>query len=229
VLGQYDRSWTWSQMHSINNAALAFLNAGFTTDGLRIDNVTDGVRPRAGGAFTIRNMWLSYVRDDCVENDHLQDGLVDDSLFDGCYVGFSARPSAAIISSGYDGRGKVWTIQNTLVRLQPLPGPDGATSDGLGTGGFFKWHLWGDPVNSLSPQLALHHNVFLAERVGVVGADRMGIPPGELVACSDNVMVWLGPGDYPAPLPSCFTVTTDPAVWDAAVADWKVRHGVPLP
>jgi hypothetical protein len=225
VLGQYDRTLSWTDSHTPNNAAISFLNGLLTIDGARIDNVTDGIRPRAGDSFTIRNAWLSYIRDDCVENDHLQGGLIDDTLFDGCYVAFSARPSPAIISSGYNGAGKVWTIQNSLIRLQPMPGPDGATPDGLGHAGFFKWHLWGDPANSLSPKLALHGNVFMAERVGVVGADRMGIPPGELGDCSDNVMVWLGPGDYPATLPpACFTVTKDPAVWDSAVADWLARH-----
>src|SRR5262249_34905058 len=74
VAGQYDRSWTWTQMHDLNNAAMAFDNAGFTVDGLRADNVEDGVRPRKGDNFTIRNTHLSYVRDDCVENDHVQGG-----------------------------------------------------------------------------------------------------------------------------------------------------------
>jgi len=37
-------------------------------------------------------------------------------------------------------------------------------------------------------------------------------------------MVWLGPGDYPVPLPSCFTVTKDRSVWDNAVAAWKANH-----
>ena len=53
----------------------------------------------------------------------------------------------------------------------------------------------------------------------------MGIP-SSLTACSNNVMVWLGGGLYPAPLPACFTVTTDRAVWDDAVASWKLRHGI---
>ena len=57
------------------------------------------------------------------------------------------------------------------------------------------------------------------------GASTMGIP-SSLVGCSNNVMVWLGQGPYPAPLPACFTVTTDRSVWDAAVATWKLRHGV---
>src|SRR5207245_1748066 len=81
VFGQYDRNLTWDQMHSMNNAGIAFDNNLFTVDGIRIDNVEDGIRPRKGGGFTVRNVHVSYVRDDCIENDHLNDGLVDDSLF----------------------------------------------------------------------------------------------------------------------------------------------------
>jgi hypothetical protein len=57
-----------------------------------------------------------------------------------------------------------------------------------------------------------------------VTADRMGIPPEQLASCSNNVMVWLGSGPFPATLPSCFTITTDRAVWDNAVASWIARH-----
>jgi hypothetical protein len=52
----------------------------------------------------------------------------------------------------------------------------------------------------------------------------MGIPPGKLSGCANNVMVWLGPGDFPTTLPDCFTVTKDRTVWDNAVADWLARH-----
>ena len=224
VLGQYDRTETWGQMHASNNAGVNFSNAGFTVEGFRIDNVTDGVRPQNGGAFTVRGVWLSYVRDDCIENDHMQDGLVDDSLLDGCYVAFSARPSSTIVTGGANGSTKLWTIQNSLVRLQPMPGPSVPSPDDLGHEGFFKWHLWGDPANSLSPKLALYNNLFMAERAGQMGADRMGIPPGELQGCANNVMVWLGSGPFPAALPSCFTVTTDRGVWDRAVGEWLRRH-----
>ncbi len=224
VLGQYDRLESWDAMHTSNNAGIAFSNAQFTVEGMRIDNVTDAIRPQNGGAFTVKGVWLSYIRDNCVEDDHLQDGLVDDSLFDGCYNAFSARPSPTIMTAGSNGATKLWTIQNSLVRLQPMPAPRAASADNLGHDGFFKWHLWGDPVNSLSPKLALYGNVFMAERVGQVGGDRMGIPPGELQGCANNVMVWLGTGPFPSALPPCFTVTTDRSVWDTAVGDWLRRH-----
>ena len=225
VLGQYDRTLTWAQMHyDNNNAAVAFDDASLTVDGMRIDDVTDGIRPQSGDDFVIRGTRMSYVRDDCVENDHMLAGLVDDSLLDGCYVAFSSRPSQSIIDSGYDGHAKLWTIRNTLVRLQPMPGPNGPSADGLGHGGFFKWHNWDNPATSLSPKLALYNNVFMAERAGDINADRMGIPPGQLQDCANNVVVWLGAGPFPATLPACFTVTTDRGVWDRAVADWERRH-----
>ena len=225
VLGRYDRTWGWERMHDLNNAGIAFENPRFTVDGIRIDNVTDGLRPRPGDGFVVKNVWLSFIRDDCVENDHLQGGLVAYSLLDGCYVAFSARPSPAKLRSGYDGSVKVWTIRDSLVRLEPMPGPRGESADGRGHGVFFKWHRWKEPERSLSPKLALHGNVFMVERAGQEGK-RLGVPPGKLASCSDNVLVWLGPGEFPGKLPGeCFRVTTDRRVWDDAVASWHARHG----
>jgi len=212
VRGEYDRGLDWATMHDMNNAGVVF-ESPTTVDGIRIDDVTDGIRPRGAGPFTIRNVHLSYVRDDCVENDHLAAGLIDDVLFDGCYVALSERPSP---SESVDGRGQLVTIRNSLLRLEPMPGPrDGASSE-LGNGEFFKW-------SDGATRLALFGNVFMAEKVGQGGADTMGIPDS-LTDCADNVMVWLGPGDYPARLPACFKVTKDRAAWDAAVADWLRRH-----
>ncbi|TMA94845.1 MAG: hypothetical protein E6J70_17075, partial [Deltaproteobacteria bacterium] len=160
-LGQYDRSLTWDQIHTLNNAGFRFENPYLTVENIRIDNVGDGIRPIAG-PFTIRGAWLTYVRDDCVENDHVQPGLIDDSLFDGCYVGISERPSTAIIASGYDGRNDLLTIRQSLIRLQPMPGPRGGLATDLGNGQFFKW-------SSLATQLELDDNVFMAEQVGEGG------------------------------------------------------------
>jgi len=209
---------TWDEMHDPNNAGFIFQNAQFTVDGLRMHNVGDGIRPRSGARdFVIKDVWLSHIRDDCVENDNLNAGLIEDSLFDGCFVGFSARHSDETIT----GSRNVWTIQNTLVRLEPMPGPpDGGD---LGHKGFFKWISWGDP-DSRSPKLALHNNIFMAEQAGETSAKKMGIPPGKLESCSGNIMVWLGPGDYPAELPDCFTVVKDASVWNRARAEWIARH-----
>lgn len=229
VAGQYDRSASWHEMHDENNAGVTFDSPGLTVDGVRIDNVTDGIRPRSNTeGFLIRGVHLSSVRDDCVENDQANGGAVEDSLLDGCYVAFSSRPLASDLES--DGRGRVWRVENSLVRLAAMPGPrPGSNShpDGLGHGPFFKVDLWDDPPNSRSPRFVLRNNTFRADRVGQESDRRMGIPPGHVLECENNVMVWLGPGDYPAALPSCFRVTKDRRVWDLAVADWLTRHGEP--
>src|SRR2546428_622011 len=113
VRGQYDRTLDWATMHDMNNAGAAFASPT-TVDGIRVDDVTDGLRPRGIGPFTIRNAWLSYIRDDCVEDDHVEGGLIDDSLFDGCYVAISERPSSAIRRPG---GGQLLTIRRSLLRL----------------------------------------------------------------------------------------------------------------
>ena len=213
--GTYATTLTWSDMHTLNNAGVRFENDDVTVDGVRIDDVTDGIRP-VGGGFTIRGVWLSYVRDDCVENDHVKPGLIEDSLFDGCYVGVSERPSPDIIAAGADGRADVLIVRNTLMRLQPMPGPDGAAPTVMGHGGFFKW-------DALATQLVLRNNVFMAEQTGFNGPSTMDMPD-RIVECSNNVMVWLGAGPYPKALPSCFTITTNRQVWDDAVAAWKAQH-----
>jgi hypothetical protein len=68
----------------------------------------------------------------------------------------------------------------------------------------------------------LHGNVFLVEEAGFDGSDMSF--PDRIESCADNVLVWLGTGDYPDPLPNCVRVTRDRGVWDAAVADWHARN-----
>jgi hypothetical protein len=157
------------------------------------------------------------VRDDCVENDYMNGGIVVDALLDGCFVGFSARHS----NPEGSGAANVWTIERSLVRLEAMPGPPEGGE--MGHKAFFKWTSWGDE-DSPSPRLALHDNIFMAEGLGQVPEERMGIPPGKLADCSGNVMVWLGPGDYPAELPPCFTVVKDRRVWERARDEWIARH-----
>jgi hypothetical protein len=216
ILGAYERTLGWAEMHAANNAAIAFTGDDYTLEAVRIDNVTDGIRPEGGGRFTIRGAWLSYVRDDCVENDHLQGGLIEDSLFDGCYVGISERPTSSILAAGADGRGQLLTVRRSLIRLHAMPGPRNGAPTDLGLGKFFKWSERGTG-------LALHDNVLLAEQLGQDGPSSMELPEA-LGECSNNVMVWLGAGEFPAPLPVCFTLTRDRAVWEQAVAAWKGRH-----
>jgi hypothetical protein len=216
VLGQADRNDSWEASHDVNSFGIAWSNPDLVVDGLRVDDVTDGVRPYDGARnFTVRDAWLSYIRDDCIENDHVHGGLIDDSLFDGCYVGIAARPTPGIEAEGYDGRDQVLTITRSLIRLQRMPGPRSGRGSDRGHGVLFKWH-------DLAPRIALHGNVFLVEEAAFDGSD-MGFPD-RIESCSDNVLVWLGEGEYPEPLPDCVQLTRDRRAWDDAVAGWHARN-----
>ena len=102
-----------------------------TWTGLHVFNLHDGIRTNNSESnWTIQHTWMDYIRDDCVENDHIYSGTIYDSLFDGCYTGVSVRPS----SSGHgDGQGKTITMDRVLLRMEPMPYP-------------YKWDTKDDPV-----------------------------------------------------------------------------------
>jgi len=204
--------------------ALLIKSPNITVEGIRIHNYGDGIdiEGNPNNDFTIKNVHLTYIRDDCVQNDWLYGGFIDDSLFDGCYTGFSARTWSGQDPVPLNGSNSVWTIQNSLIRLQPMWGVYKNRYRVPGHGGFFKWDSAGT-----SPKLSLHNNIFRADQGSSAS---LGIPSGKLHSCSNNTMVWLGEGSFPDPLPttfgdkSCFTITNDKSVWDTAVNDWKARH-----
>jgi hypothetical protein len=218
-----DSHSTWDYMHS--TTGLMVYADSTTIEGTRIYNYGDGINFNYGpsGNFIIKGVHLSHIRDDCVQNDWLYSGLIDDSLFDGCYSAFSARTYLGQDPPAHDGSNNLWTIQNSLIRLEPMWGV--YKNRGLipGHDGWFKWDSSG-----ISPRLALHNNIFRVDQdANNVG---LGIPSGKLESCSNNTVVWLGSGHYPDPLPTtfnnqpCFTITTDLSVWDNAVADWLSIH-----
>lgn len=219
-----DYDITWGESKTPNNAALMSWTGDITFDGVRIHNAHDAIRPRRSPAafWTIRNSWVTYNRDDCIENDFMAAGLVDDSLFDGCYVFLSSRiPDAT-------DYGNTVTVQNSLIRMQEMPGPYGHEDPTImGHGPLFKYQ-------ADSPDLVLKNNIFLMEsyvttrntvRSQSASFDLLGFP--KLAGCSGNVIVWTGPGEFPGNIPndpSCVTVTTDRTVWDDARAKWLAEH-----
>lgn len=210
---------TWDRTHSTRG--IGGLSPDITIERVRINNYGDAIaiKDYEQSWFVVQDAHFTNIRDDCVENDYLRTGVVQDSLLDGCYTGFSARSEC----SSCDGQQRVWTIRNTLVRLQPYYGVYKNRGQVPGHGGFFKWDSSG-----ISPRLALHNNVFRADQdASSIGLD---IPQDKLAECSNNTMVWLGPGNYPGDLPTtfngqpCFALTRDQSVWDNAKAKWLREH-----
>jgi hypothetical protein len=216
VVGQQPRSLTWQQVKDFHDGDGLRVQAGgwYLVDGLRVDNVEDGISP-FGDGFVGRDLYFTYIRDDCIENDAVSGGIVADSLFDGCSMGLSERPSKGFQPTP-PSAGETFTLDGVLLRLQPMPRDD--ADDGLGHGQLFKWSRWAN-------HLVLRNSVFLVERVSMNGRKSMRFPDGTV---AENVtLVWTGPGSYPAPVPAGVRVTKDRSVWDATRRAWLARHGYP--
>jgi hypothetical protein len=211
VVGTYEQSTPWSEFH--HTGAMNITNPDFTVVGFRVHNIGDAIRIRTGARdFRITAAHLSFLHDDCVENDQLYSGVIEDSLLDGCYVAFSARPSHG---DQAEGRRNTVTVRGNVVRLQPTPTVYKGRAPG--TGGFFKWDESGR-----APKLVVEDNVFRADQRP--NHQSLGLPSGYHVQCRNNVVVWLGTGRFPDHLPKCFKVTRDRKVWDRAVAGWYAAH-----
>lgn len=237
----FDTSW-----HPLNTSWDASKHSGgfqnFTTvdawtnhmtwTGLHVYNVHDGIRTSdSDNNWAIQHVWLDYVRDDCIENDHIYSGTVYDSLFDGCYVGVSTRPS-----STWSAAGQTVTMDKMLIRMEPMPYP-------------YQWDTRNDPVVTVAgytepfgygnvfkvetgnvPDFKITNSVFLLE----YDSGKMLFPdPANVTVCSNNTVIWMGnPAQAPTSIltnyPGCFTLITDKvqgkALWKEKVSDWHRRH-----
>ena len=217
IVGTWTLDTAWDVFH--HTGGFNFANPNSVIENVRVHNYGDAINVRDGASnWTVRGAHTSFIHDDCLQNDYLNSGVIADSLFDGCYVGISTRPSSNNTTS--DGRNNTLTMNANLLRLQPMPtvykGP------APGHGGFFKWDDTGR-----SPSLVLHNNVFRVDQTPNHGS--LGLPAGYRVECSGNTIVWLGSGAFPeaaswlAKCPDTRIVTTK-STWDNAVAIWVALH-----
>ena len=219
ILGQLPPSTDWNTMHD----TYAFRTEGipgFEIEDSRVFDYGDAISLNGNTtAWVMRRVHFKYMRDDCVQNDWLNSGMIDSSFFEGCSTGISVRPAST--TSPPDGSSNVLVIKNSLFSLQDM-------DQGYqvpGHGGFFKWSPTG-------PMVALYGNVFRADSPSDLGTHTLGPPAGKLADCADNVMIWLGAGPFPETLPSCYTLLTGAAgldYWNNGVATWNARHPNPLP
>ncbi len=229
LLGQQPPATAWSTMHGVTGIHVKTVKPFLHLENTRVFDSGDGVSMDPGGMnWTIRGVYFKYMRDDCVEDDSLYSGTIEDSLFDGCYDGISARTWRGQSPNPGDGSTNLIVMKNSLLRLQAMDAPYSGTPPNHNA--FWKW----DPK---APKVALYNNIFRADEDSWEHSKSgmyMAPPPGKLADCADNTMVWLGSGRFPEPLPStfngkpCFTITTDKSVWDTAVAQWRANHPTTL-
>ena len=216
VIGQWPPSTPWDFMFT-TYGVLVDTGSHVTVENMRIFDYGNGVSFQQNAPnWTVRHIYFPYGRDGCVENDYQLSGTVDDVWME-CYSPFAAEAGYPV-----DGSNNLQTIRNSLVHAQPM---DGVFSGSVpGTVGIFEW-------GATSPQLALYNNVFRADQNS--SELYLAPPPGKLVDCFNNVMIWEGSGPFPETLPTtfngrpCFTLMTGQAgldYWNTAVAQWKAHH-----
>ena len=93
---------TWEDAHTHNQPCIRIVaREWMKVDGVRCDNTGDGFRPRetSTGAenvtMTVRNTYFTRIHDDCLENDGVIGGLLQNNLWNGCNTGISEQPRTA--------------------------------------------------------------------------------------------------------------------------------------
>jgi len=233
ALASYPPAASWNTIHETYGMVVGVTNRAdapaFTVENFTSFAYGKGVSFDAGGdvTWTVRNLHVVYGRDDCIENDWYNSGLVDSSFLDGCYDVMSSLQDEGLTVP--EGRANVVTIRNSLLRLQVMDGIYEVRELPPRHEGFWKWSV------SRGPKLSLFDNVFFADdsSIGSNHADMyMAPPPGRLGECANNVMIWEGNGPFPEPLPACFKLVTGQAglqFWDSVAALWIARHPPTLP
>jgi hypothetical protein len=228
IQGVWDPYTTsWSTYH--DSYAFTIYGNNMIVENLRVDNYGDAINIRndlnTGNNFTVRNIHVTNNHDDCFQNDSSKSGLIENNLFDGCYNFYSSR------DYGVAPQNTV-VIRNNLVRAQGFPTYYQGSAANVydpsqyENGGFFKIDKFDE-----APKLVLHNNVF---RIDKDSRGWVPILPNVLSFrdpandCKNNVIVWLGSGAFPETIPAalkhCISISTDRAIWENAVIDWKARH-----
>lgn len=158
---------------------------------LRMRRVWDGIRFDEGTSdFRVDRVWMSEVRDDCLENDNLMAGRIRDSLLDGCFAGISVAP--------IDGTKKQPTVrlEHVLLRMRQYP-----YRGKLGHALPIKVQEYG------GARFQIYDSIFAVDAVNVIGGQHIRLMWDSISKCGNNKLLWLGPGDLPAiyaGAPSCF-------------------------
>jgi hypothetical protein len=209
----------WRETYKVSNGAGFVFGVDkasdrFCVENVRIDNAWDGIRAsKYAKNFCIRGVYITYNRDDAIENDWRNAGRVLDSLFDGTFVFYSSSSSIGNTSNEV-------LFDKVLVYMQPLPKPpDYESKPGFRVA--FK-------LDANSPKMRIKNSIFLIpQKASIPGGDpfrTLKEKSYKLIESSNNKIVWTGGGNYPFTPPPGFSVTTDRSVYDFAKNNWLNRY-----
>jgi len=202
IVGSIPQSWSWRKTHDFGGAGIFIHNGGpVEWQYIRIHNVEDGIKFREEpeysntGNWMLRDCYFTAIRDDAIDNDRFEPGIVQDCLFDGVYVFLSEQDENVgnHIPIGPNEVNAIY-INHVYARLY-------GTNDAEGPGKWFK--LLGN---------ARHHKLVISDSVFAIGSTpRLGwsdetIPPEVSWIGNNNLILWLGaPGSYGRPKPEGVT------------------------
>lgn len=177
---------------------------------MRIRRVWDGIRIGEGtGQFRIARVWMSEVRDDCIENDFLMAGRIRNSLFDGCFSGISVAPV------NETKKRSVVRLSKVLMRMKEYP-----------YRGELRHTMPIKVKESGGARFEIYDSIFALETEKLIGQKNSQIMWDSISKCKNNKLLWLGTGDLPEffeDAPSCFQVVSGPearSIWELERQLW---------
>lgn len=206
----------WQDTYCNSTAVGLRTSPGAVIEGIRMRRVWDALRiSEDSGSYLLRGGWISEVRDDCIENDYLNAGVIEDMLLDGCFSGLSMRPPKG---EDRDPDSGVVVLRDVLMRMQSY---------------LYKGELREGPpfkVEETGPKIAIHDSIVVMGNVHNVSKQRLAIGWSRIGACSGNLLLWTAdtpwPDDFEKP-PSCFQLVEGPAartIWQEARQNWINCH-----
>ena len=190
-----------------------------TIEGVRIDGAYDAIRATTTGAdnFTIKNTWISNNRARCLQNLSGVNGLISDSLFEGCSTGIN------IGSTDANSTNNQLSIEGLLLQVSPYNISTGFESGNILVG------------NSKAPSLAITNSTFAYSFEDVYDGSEtvlayIGNGSDKLATCENNQLLWMPNEDSPAAfstLAPCFELISGlhaKKTWEQKRCHWINEH-----
>ena len=187
VNGHIPLNFDWAATHDYGGFGYRTTSSGLAmVDGARVHNVEDGWKPRESaasrevsatypnvGTMSMRDVYMTGIRDDAIEDDEFMPGDIQDSLFDGVWCFLSEQNQTggnpATIGSGEDRNIR---ITRDYVRLSVTNGGE------TGAGHWFKWQGRG----SQNHTLVITDSVFAVDSRAAPGLEQPEHPGGHGLA-----------------------------------------------
>jgi hypothetical protein len=209
-----ESDWVFTYCNSV--AVGIWDSPNVSVQDIRARQAWDAIRiSRESQYFTVQDVWLSNIRDDCVEDDFLRSGLIIDVLFDGCFSGVSVRSTG---DRADDGSKESLTLAGVLLRLESF---------------LYKGEMkHGAPIkaDTRSPRIEVHDSVFALNDGKVLSRGQLASAWDKIGDCRNNVVLWTSDKPWPDKLPkppACFRVMQGGEareLWERARQNWIDCH-----